>query len=179
MSLIIKDKLTELMKGYPTVSDKYNVRGAVLAADSAAGHFGDIIKIKGDGYFTVVNEDNTLTAASEVAGVLLATNVKLVTDFFGGYSAEAVTNPTEAFNLMLDGYVALPVKVAGASDIPTLAEIKAVLEEIKEGDDAKLTEDGKISKDGTIDMGWKFTGITCVDEKGEGLAEVLVLPKNC
>lgn len=173
MSMILKDKLTLLMKGYPTVSDKYNVRGATLASTSEVGHFGDIVKIKGDGYFTVASETNTISAASEVAGVLMATNVKLVTDWGAGYSAEAPTKPGEAFNLMLDGYVALPVKVDSGS---TATEVLAA---ISEGDDAKVTEDGKVSKEGTIEMGWKFTGITCVDDAGNALAEVLVLPKNC
>ena len=28
-SLIIKDKIPQMMKGYPTVSDKYNVAGGI------------------------------------------------------------------------------------------------------------------------------------------------------
>lgn len=179
MSLILKDKINVLMRGYPTVSDKYNVRGATLASDSATGYFGDLIKIKGNGYFTVASATNTFASASEVAGVLLATNVKLAQPYGAGSSAKAPTLPGEAFNLMLSGYVALPVKVTGASGDATAEEIKTALDAIKEGDDAKVTEDGKVSKDGTIDMRWKFTGITFVDETGEGLAEVLILPKNC
>lgn len=179
MSLILKDKIDVLMRGYPTVSDKYNVRGATLASDSAVGYFGDIVKIKGNGYFTVASAANTIADANEVAGVLMATNVKLVQPYGAGSSAKAPTMPGEAFNLMVSGYVALPVEVKGAAETPTAAEIKTALEGIHEGDDAKVTASGKVAKDGTIEMGWKFTGVTFVDETGEGLAEVLILPKNC
>lgn len=177
MGLILKDKLNELMCGYPTVSDKYNVRGATLSTASATGYFGDIVKFGKDGYFTVASATNTISAASEVAGVLAATNVKLVTDFGAGYSAKAATKPGEAFNLMVSGYVALPV------DIPAESTAQKVLATIKEGADAKLTAAGKVTAksdtSGAIDMGWKFTGITCIDAAGTALAEVLVLPKNC
>ena len=39
--LIIKDKIDMLMKGYPTVSDKYNVAGGVLTGNAAA-QFGEL-----------------------------------------------------------------------------------------------------------------------------------------
>lgn len=180
MSLILNGKLPILMKGYPTVSDKYNVRGATLSSTSAVGYFGDIVKIDGDGYFSVVNATNTLTSASEVGGVLLATNVKLVTDFFGGNTAKAETRPNEAFNLLVDGYVALEVSVTSATEgqEPTKDEKETALKAIKEGNDAKLTADGKVSTSGTIDLGWKFTGVTYLDDNGTPLAEVVVYPKN-
>lgn len=180
MSMILNTKLPQLMRGYPTVSDKYNVRGATLSVDSGEGHFGDVVLIDDDkdGYFVVADSTHAATATN-VAGVLLATNVKLVTDFFGGSTAKAVTRPRETFNLMLEGYVALPVKVTAESGEPTLDDIKAALAEIKEGDDAKITTDGKVAKDGTVDLGWKFTGITEISDDGEPLAEVIVFPKNC
>lgn len=172
MGLILKDSLTPLMKGYPSVSDKYNVRGGTLASDSEIGHFGDIVLIKGNGYFKVASETTTIASANDVAGILLATNVKLVTDFFGGATAKAETRPNEAFNLLVGGYVALEV------EIPKGKKATEVLALCKEGTDAKLTTTGKISTTGTIDLGWKFTGITCVDDNGVALAEVVVFPKN-
>lgn len=163
MGLILKDKLDVLMKGYPTVSDKYNVRGATLQHDSPVGHFGDIIKFGDGGFFKVVNSTDTLTAATEVAGVLLATNVKLVDVFGGGNSAEAPTYPDEAFNLMLDGYVALELKEG--TDLTT----------IKEGLQVGLTAEGKLelsTESGAVVVPWYFTGITFTDDEGRLLAEV-------
>lgn len=165
MSLILKDKLPLLAKGYPTVSDKYNVRGATLASTSADGVFGDFVKFSGNGTFSVINEDNTIADAKEVAGVLLATNVKTCTDFLGGRTAKVTTKGGEAFNLLIDGYVAL--ECAKDEDLTA----------IKEGDDAKLTTDGKVSKSGTIDLGYKFTGTTYTED-GVKLAEVVIYPKN-
>lgn len=172
MGLILKDSLTPLMKGYPSVSDKYNVRGATLSSESEIGYFGNIVTFKGDGYFKVASETSKITSANQVAGVLLATNVKLVTDFFGGASAKAETRPGEAFNLLIGGYVALEVDVAEdskASDALALCV---------EGVDAKITANGKVSTTGTIDCGWKFTGVTCIDDNGTPLAEVVVFPRN-
>lgn len=170
MGLIIKDKIDSLMCGYPTVSDKYNVRGATLASDSEIGHFGDIALIDGNGYFKVASATTTVASADDVAGVLLATNVKLVTDIFGGSNAEAETRPGEAFNLLVDGYVALPVDLTES----TAAAEKA---KIKEGTAAKITTTGKVSPTGTIDCGWKFTGITTIVGT-KLLAEVVVFKKN-
>lgn len=80
---------------------------------------------------------------------------------------------------MIDGYVALPVNVEGTDGAnPTKDQLKAVQDTIKEGTDAKLTSNGKVSPTGTIDMGWKFTGITFIDSQNELLAEVVVYPKN-
>ena len=43
MSLIIKDKIQMLMRGYPTVSDKYDVAGGIL--EGAEGvKFGDVVQ---------------------------------------------------------------------------------------------------------------------------------------
>ena len=42
MSLIIKDKIQMMMKGFPTVSDKYNVLPAVLDGDAPVD-FGDVV----------------------------------------------------------------------------------------------------------------------------------------
>ena len=166
MSMILKDKLPLLAKGYPTVSDKYNVRGATLASTSPDGEFGDIVKFSTtNGYFCVVNENNTIADAKEVAGVLLATNVKTCTDFLGGRTAKVYTKAGEAFNLLIDGYVALE------------CDANEDLTAIVEGDDAKLTATGKVSKTGTIDCGFKFTGVTYTEGTTK-LAEVVIYPKN-
>ena len=45
MGLIIKNKIAQLKKGYPTVSDKYNVQGGIYESDNegTALHFGDLL----------------------------------------------------------------------------------------------------------------------------------------
>lgn len=186
MSLILNGKLPVLLKGYPTVSDKYNVRGATLSSDSAVGYFGDIVSFGENGFFKVVNADNTLATKDQVGGVLLATNVKLVTDFFGGSTAKAPTNPGEAFNLLLSGYVALG------------CDSSVKVSDIKEGVQVGLTATGKVvpvtaSTAVVKELPWYFTGISYVngDEtsltytaedstsaKGELLAEVEVRHYN-
>lgn len=165
MGLIINDKIDTLMKGYPTVSDKYNVRGGTLASTSGEGHFGDLVKYNGDGFFTVVDSANTIAKETDIAGVLLATNVKLVTDFFGGSTAEAVTRPGEAFNLMLSGYVALPLDTK-VTDLTT----------VKEGLACHVTTDGKVTtqSSGIATTTLVFTGVTFKTDSGEVLAEVEV-----
>lgn len=165
MSMILKDKLPLLAKGYPTISDKYNVRGATLASTSADGVFGDFVKFASNGLFSVVTEKNTIADAKEVAGVLLATNAKTCTDFLGGRTAKVYTKAGEAFNLLVDGYVAL--ECSSDEDLTAIVE----------GDDAKLTADGKVSKTGTIDCGYKFTGVTYTEGETK-LAEVVIYPKN-
>lgn len=163
MGLILKDKISALMKGYPTVSDKYDVKPASLASTSAAGHFGDIVKYNGDGFYTVASTDNTITKATDVAGVLLATNVKLIEDFFEGSSMTAITHPGEAFNLCFKGYVAL--ELAAGTDLTT----------IKDGAQVGLTAAGKATLSttaSTIAMPWYFTGVTETATDGTLLAEV-------
>lgn len=163
MSLILKDKIPYLMKGYPTVSDKYDVRGATLSSTSEEGHFGDVVKFNGDGFFTIASTTNTIAKATDVAGVLLATNVKLITDFFNGSSMNVATKSGEAFNLMTKGFVALEVK--SGTDLTTL----------KEGLQVGLTTDGKVeltTATGAVAMPWYFTGITETLDDGTLLAEV-------
>lgn len=152
MGMIINDKLDTLMKGYPTLSDKYCVRGATLSSDSANAHFGDFVTYDG-GTFKVVDSSNTITSADKVAGVVVATNVKLVTDFMSGKSAEALTYPGEAFNLLLHGYVALPCDTTISVDT------------ITEGLTCKVTSAGLLTtaSSGTELPNYKFTGITHVE----------------
>lgn len=110
MGLIIKDKIPMLKKGYPTVSDKYNVTGGILTGDYPAP-FGSVVKIEGQGYFSAVNANNTLSAAAEIGGIVLATNVKMPSD----WPANTVqVDINEAFNLFMDGFIAVELD-AGAT----------------------------------------------------------------
>lgn len=163
MGLILKDRISALMKGYPTVSDKYDVKPATLASSSEKGHFGDIVKFNGDGFYTVASATNTITKATDVAGVLLATNVKLIEDFFNGSSMTVTTNPGEAFNLCFKGFVALELNKG--TDLTT----------IKDGLQVYLTPAGKATLSTTasaIAMPWYFTGVTETLGDGTLLAEV-------
>ena len=109
MAMIIKDKLQMLMKGFPTVSDKYNVLPAVLDGTAPVG-FGDVVVYSGTaGYYT---KPTTITAAAEVAGFVVATNVKVPENYPG---TTIQVNPGEAFNLLHSGYLAIELD-SGAVD---------------------------------------------------------------
>ena len=102
--MIIKDKISMLRKGYPTVSDKYNVAGGILQSGSADVPFGELVAYGSQvGYYKAA----TLVAAvGDIAGVILATNVKL-SGVWPDENQAGLVKPAEAFNLMLDGYVAI------------------------------------------------------------------------
>lgn len=112
-SLIIKDKIRMLITGYPTVSDKYNVAGATLTGADAI-KFGELVKYSGtQGY---VAKAAGATTVNDIAGFALATNVKLAEGFPG---TEVQINPGEAFNLLVNGFMAVELDSAA-----TVAEIK-------------------------------------------------------
>lgn len=114
MAMIIKDKLQMLMKGFPTVSDKYNVLPAVLDG-TAPVNFGDVVVYSTtDGYYT---KPVTITAAAQVAGFVVATNVKLPENYPG---TTIQVNPGEAFNLLHSGYLAIELDT-GAVDADVAA----------------------------------------------------------
>lgn len=109
MAMIIKDKLQMLMKGFPTVSDKYNVLPAVLDG-TAPVNFGDVVVYSTtEGYYT---KPATITAAAQVAGFVVATNVKVPENYPG---TTIQVNPGEAFNLLHSGYLAIELD-SGAVD---------------------------------------------------------------
>ena len=163
MGLIIKDKIQALLKGYPTVSDKYNVQGGVLGGATKA-KFGDVLKFTGtDGVYEVAAG---ATKVEEIAGILLATNAKTPHE----YPAEnpIAVMPGEAVNLMVCGFVAVPV----ASDA-TPAEIapgKGVAIVLATG---ALTTADKVAASTIVALpGWEFTGV--LENKGTAEAKDLV-----
>lgn len=102
MGLIIKDKIRQFIKGYPTMSDKYNVLGGILAGSSAV-NFGELVVYSStSGYFE--KPAATGTTAADIAGIVVATNVKLAENWPG---TTVQVNPGEAFNLLVNGYVAV------------------------------------------------------------------------
>ena len=102
MGLIIKDKIPMFKVGYPTVSDKYNVTGGILTGTKSV-HFGDLVKFSSTkGYYEAIS---TTVTIADIAGFVLATNVKLANDW---PATEVAVNPGEAFNLVLPGsYLAI------------------------------------------------------------------------
>jgi hypothetical protein len=147
MGLIIKNKIQKLLKGFPTVSDKYNVQGGLLGGASA-GKFGDVLVFTStQGEYAVAS---SVAAASDVAGILLGTNVKLAMQYPAGASYEVTTAVGEAINLMLNGFVAVEL------ENPTVAEMA-------EGKGVAITAAGKLT---TADVAssialpkFKFTGV--------------------
>ena len=145
MGLIVGKEFKKLMVGYPTVSDKYDVGGGVLEGTDAVEN-GDIVTFgtQSGGY----KKATALTAAKDVAGIVLATNVKMPTEW-PAQSENIKTLPGEAFNLMVRGFIAVA------------CDSTAVETDIKEGAPVYLTAAGKVTtvSASNIAMPWKFMGI--------------------
>ena len=122
MGLIIKDALPKFKVGYPTVSDKYNVTGGVLAGETPV-KFGDLVKFSATkGYYEAITGAVTI---DEIAGFVLATNVKLAVDYPG---TKVETLPGEAFNLTLPmSYMAIKLdSTAVEGDIKANKQVYAI-----------------------------------------------------
>lgn len=147
MSLILgKDGVQKLMVGYPTVSDKYDVGPAVLEG-SAAVLPGDVVMFgSASGSYKPAA---SLTAMTQVAGIVLATNVKVPSEYPAPAGPVAV-NPGEAFGLLVRGFVAVKL------------DASAVLTDAKEGAIVYITSAGKLTtvSASNIATPWKFMGIT-------------------
>lgn len=112
MGLIIKNKIAQLKKGYPTVSDKYNVQGGIYEGDSkgTALHFGDLLAYgSATGHYVKLTTEATV---DKLAGICLATNVKLANRYPGDSNASVETVKGEAFNLLVRGFIAVAIKDA-------------------------------------------------------------------
>lgn len=110
MGLIIKNKIAQLKKGYPTVSDKYNVQGGIYVGDTSALYFGDLVFTSGvTGHYVKFDE---AAENAKLAGIALATNVKLANRYPGDSNAKVETLKGEAFNLLVRGFVAVALEDA-------------------------------------------------------------------
>lgn len=138
MSLIINEKFPMFMSGYPTVSDKYDVIGGILEGNKTA-EFGTLVSYGSTtGYYVPA------TSAANVAGFIVGTNVKLATDWPNG---GANVKPNEAFNLLLHGFIAVPLaKAATEGSITANADVY-------------VTASGEVSTEGTELVGATFTGM--------------------
>ena len=137
MGLILNNKIKKLTKGYPTRTAKEQVEGGVLGGDENLLPGNLVFFGNQPGEFT------TEFDATKIAGIALATNVKLVTEY-PGESKDAPFCPGEAINLMISGYIAVEL----ADGV-----------EVNEGD-AVTTADGKTFSVGTL-AGFNafFTGV--------------------
>lgn len=147
MGLIIKDKLQAMMVGYPTVSDKYNVAGGILSGSTPV-QFGDLVKTTSTvGYYAPA----TSVTLATLGGFVVSTNVKLA-DGFPGTLVQV--NGGEAFNLLLDGYIAIALDASADDDyITPNADVYLILAT------GKCTTSDQAAA-GTIVAipGYKFTG---------------------
>ena len=161
MSLILGQKgIKKLMVGYPTVSDKYDVGPAVLEGSTSVLP-GDVVMMGSvSGSYKAVS---TLTSMSQVAGIVLATNVKVPHQYPAPEGPVAV-EVGEAFGLLVHGFVAVA------------CDETVVEEDVVEGAPVYLTTAGKITTVSTdnIATSWKFMGIKEVH--GSALVAEIVLP---
>ena len=107
MNLIIKNKIQELMQGYPTISDKYDVAPAVLEGATNVVVGAPVTLGTTAGRYKACT-----TAADVVAGFVLATNVKVPMAYPAAGVQEYAAG--DAFNLMFKGFIAVPLD-AGAT----------------------------------------------------------------
>lgn len=122
MSMFIKTQIPLFKKGYPTVSDKYNVFGGILEGTSADVPFGTVVAYGSTtGYY---KKATSLTAITQVAGIALATNVKLTGVWPDDGSTASSYKAKEAINLLTSGFIA--VELDSSVVIVTVAAVKAV-----------------------------------------------------
>jgi len=168
--LIIKDKITQMMKGYSTVSDKYNVAGGIVGGTLPL-KFGDLVAYSSTpGYY--VKAMGTSLPAAGLAGLVIATNVKLVRQYANAASAEAETLVGEAFNLLLDGYIAAEVTIT-ANTYTNIAAGKQVYYKV-----GAASTDPIVLADSSVGTGaltgYTFTGMYDVIDSTHVLAEIKV-----
>lgn len=155
MGLIIKNKIAQLKKGYPTVSDKYNVQGGIYEGTDAL-HFGDLLAYgSATGHYVKLTTSDTV---DKLAGICLATNVKLANRYPGDSNASVETVKGEAFNLLVRGFIAVAIA-------------DETVDAVKEGAQVHLVEGEFATTGGTVVPGAYFTGVTEI-VNGEVLAEV-------
>ena len=117
MNLIIKNKIQELMQGYPTISDKYDVAPAVLEGATNVVVGAPVTLGTTAGRYKACT-----TAADVVAGFVLATNVKVPMAYPAAGVQEYATG--DAFNLMFKGFIAVPLDTGATAG--NIANGKAV-----------------------------------------------------
>lgn len=156
MNLIIKNKIRELMLGYPTMSDKYDVAPAVLEGDAVMAGSPVTFGSEAGRYVAAAKADDA------VCGFVLAANVKMPS-VYPASTEEQVYASGDAFNLMFKGYIAVEL------------DTTAVEANIKNGAKVAMLAGNKITTSGVAGAtdieGAFFTGCHEVDN-GRHLAEI-------
>ena len=146
MSLIIGTSgVQKLMVGYPTVTDKYDVGPAILGGDAAVLP-GDVVVHTAN--HAVYEAASSISDFSEVAGIVLATNIKVPT-LWPAPKGPVAFQVGEAFGLMVRGFVAVALDEG------------ADLADAVEGAPVYLTAAGKLTtvSASNIATPWKFMGV--------------------
>ena len=141
-----KSGIPKLMVGYPTVSDKYDVGPAVLEGATAI-YPGDVVMFgTASGAYKAAS---SLSAMSDIAGIAVATNVKVPAQY-PAPAGPVAFQPGEAFGLMVRGFIAVAL------------DTNAVLANAVEGATVYCTAAGKLTTVSTDNIAtpWKFMGIT-------------------
>lgn len=163
MGLIINQSIQKMIAGYPTVSDKYNVAGGILSGSTAV-KFGELVKVSSTtGYFEPAT---SVTDVANIAGFALATNVKLAEGFPGTVTQ---INPGEAFNLMINGFIAAELdSEATVAKVTPNAKVYVILAT------GKLTTADKADTTKVVELpGYIFTGV--IETQGTAkVAEIFV-----
>ena len=118
MSMILNTSITKLMKGYPTISDKYDVVGGILGGTEAV-EVGTLLAYDSTlGVYVPAADD-----ATNVAGVAVAGNVKL-TDSWNG-DGKTYVQPGEAVNCCIRGFVAVELDTAATPAVNAAVKLNA------------------------------------------------------
>lgn len=110
MGLII-NRLKQLLKGYPTVSDKYNVAGGTYEGTEGLEVGEPVSYGSTTGYYVAYD------AAKGFAGISMAKNVKLINQYPAN-GATVKIEKGEAIDLFVDGYIAVEL----ANDMLTVTD---------------------------------------------------------
>ena len=166
MGLIINRKIQELMKGYPTISDKYDVAPAVLEGSDTVSAGQPVALGSTAGRYTAVGASTTI---GQFAGFVLASNVK-VPNTYPASSVDQTYIAGDAFNLMIKGFIAVPVKLGDAETISNGDQAYIMIGGVAAG---AITVSGHTEASGsaTAIPGAYFTGLTEA-VNGETLAEL-------
>lgn len=128
---LILNRIKKFTKGYPTTMNNHYVQGGILEGNPATnGAF--LVFGTTDGFYSV--PEDASASVKNIAGVLLATNVKTVLSY--GDNPVVTTEAGESFNLLVEGFVALPVATDGNA--------------VKEGDAVYVTADGEVANAATV-----------------------------
>lgn len=151
MGLIINKKIRELMKGYPTISDKYDVAPAVLEGATSV-KAGELVVFGSEtGRYAAPTTSSTV---AKIAGIVLATNVK-VPKTYPATAGEQTYAADDAFNLMFRGAIA--VELDGGATIANVVEGAKVAALFTAGHVGAFTTSGTTSATDIPDC--YFTGI--------------------